>query len=350
MARVTRAFRNANLRQQLYALRHLPQGTRLPEPATQFERQLLRDLMELPDEIDPLAWLRDRADIRTAQLTLWILMRVLALRIKSFRSLGDTSLFRSEQRLLQPFEDARTSALDLAIDFDRPELDIGAAETVLGQLSVLWRERSVGLGSDRNELEDHDQLLWSLLELPEKEDPIRWIASNHGDVAASMTLGYLLDQTNPSKIMPRQRSETGRSGSIDPIALARDDDQVWVLIENVTFYASGFTLTMRYRLSPPMLAGSPDGPDSGAKLTWLGFTRARDDKGNTYLRYGLQSRGDREKRQTLRFYPAVVSEATELTFEATPAIVYAYSRHPSRGLSTMPHLEIGNISWRVTIP
>jgi hypothetical protein len=47
------------LHEQLRAMRHLRPGTQMPQPTGAVARDLLADLLRLPDATDPLAWLRN---------------------------------------------------------------------------------------------------------------------------------------------------------------------------------------------------------------------------------------------------------------------------------------------------
>jgi len=61
----------------LQALRHLPPGTPLPQPRDPEEQQLLADLVRLPEEADPLTWLRQERGALSARLTLCAILDLL---------------------------------------------------------------------------------------------------------------------------------------------------------------------------------------------------------------------------------------------------------------------------------
>ena len=47
------------LQARLHTLRHLPPGTSLPQIVIGEDRQLLEEILHLPDEIDVVSWLQE---------------------------------------------------------------------------------------------------------------------------------------------------------------------------------------------------------------------------------------------------------------------------------------------------
>ncbi len=133
-----------------------------------------------------------------------------------------------------------------------------------------------------------------------------------------------------------------------PMEAVRDDGRVRVLMEEIVFGTTGFSISARIRLTP---ADVPlPGDALYTTLTWMGFDRVFDDRGNHYLLQGFRLVGMAEQRLQMSFHPAVASDALRLTFISNPAMVEVSGVGLAEGPGELPELDIGEIAWEVAVP
>src|SRR5579862_8521818 len=130
---------------KLKALRHLRSGAALPGSLNREEAALLRELINLPDFVDPVAWLRSERAEQTARLAL------------SAAFMADGPM-PSREAVILAFRTARNAV-------------------------------------NRDSFQPYDsesQLLFDLWNLDEEDDPLAWVLREHGWLAANIALEQLL--------------------------------------------------------------------------------------------------------------------------------------------------------------
>jgi len=185
------------LRLRIEAMRRLPPGTPLPQPADVREQRVLGDVLALPDETDPLRWLSDERGTTTALLTLRLLLEQArdVCRSAETRPSAWPSLPPEYHAILGNLLDG-TSDEDIwydlpldpavAVDPERLRATFREVRRVRGQ-----RVASAFVG------EDWLQLLAMLLDLPNEVDPVGWLADEEAATSARLALSHIVDQCLP---------------------------------------------------------------------------------------------------------------------------------------------------------
>lgn len=340
------------LREDLRALRHLPAGTWLPQPATQEERELLAELLRLPDDEDPLRWLPAERGPLMARVALWEMLQLLERRVVGLQRgvarrgwaipEGEQAVFGDLLRLppdAEPFALLNTDATP------SPEL----LRSILKQLRTI-RDAPPGTLPREPARDEQQALLQALLQLPGEVDPLRWLQAEHSDAVAGATLGRLIEQCRPTR--------TAHIGALmrirRPGRVVRIPRGVRIAIKELILGEEGFTLSASLRLTPPS-AMLPIWGDR-LMLAWSGFNRVVDDRGHHYLLRHYEMGVSTQlwwlrERLRMTFYPAVAPQATALSFTSSPAVlrVSVIPRQTHR-LLDLPDRTAGDLVWRVNVP
>ena len=149
------------LRANLDVMRHLPGGTRLPQPATAEERALLADLVHLPESSDPLQWLQDKRGPLTARITLYETLGFL----KSFVGTRHRYVVRTSEQSVSAgdvFDSAVYERLNMAF---YPAVAADATELRFTSHGIMSLTHHPGLSDDTSLLQDvHvDPFTWRLV-------------------------------------------------------------------------------------------------------------------------------------------------------------------------------------------
>lgn len=294
-------------RERLYVVQHLPIGTSLPLPASAGARDLLHELLGLPDDIDPVAWLaRERAAAVARQA-----LRLELLRFQS--ALTEWHATRQSGRLRGQRSRPYRNLLDVPADlelFAALKTDEAPSEPII---TALVRQ----IRAYRGPVPGPRGLLSELLPLSPEPEPIAWVATNRAYTAALITIGALLDQIRPQpsldigQVLGRRRVRrvvhTPRRGRI--------------VVDGLRLGSAGFSLWLQVGLRGLSLEAVDD---VQAFWAWLGFGRVVDDQGWTYLarhraiRPGTRLVGRADERITLVFYPEIAAGSRLLTLHAIP--------------------------------
>jgi hypothetical protein len=352
------------LRANLDAMRHLPGGTRLPQPSTAEERALLADLVRLPESIDPLQWLQDERGPLTARITLYETLGFL----KSF--VGTAWIESSDDRAV--VRDVVGGLADRAGGMTPTKL-----REAVRRLQPLRHLSPAVIAMSRGEpLSPPDRLLLDLLVLPPSVDPLAWLQHEHGAYAARTAFRTVVEQGLPS-----HKATIGH-----PIRVVRLTD-VWRTerlqfgVEAIMFGPQGFELAISVHIAVPSMPPPPPEVQDPTHLThdelteqrrwmdhwrdwfisipyWEGFDQVMDDRSHRYVvRTSEQgvSAGDVfdsavYERLRMAFYPAVTADAAELRF--TSYGIMSRTRHPesSDDTSLLPDVHVDPFTWRLVIP
>jgi len=322
------------LEAELRARHHLPPGAQLPYPAAAEERQLLADLVHLPDETDPFRWLLSERGEQVA---------LIALR-RSLRLVHATATGRHR---------ASQQGWPGAIGF-HAALFPGAGDPAVAslpavqQLRVLRDGTSARPTSPAGELgADPWRLLQDLLVLPEEADPLGWLRQQRAEAIAMLAVEELLEQNRPSSTLQVGPSVRTPHRLRPP----RAPHGVAMAVDEFVLGDVGFRFAARLRLS----AGSRSQPrDERLRLLWPGFTVVRDDLGYRYVQRCAEVSIGRwlwysQEMLHMAFYPALAPGASRLIFEAHPMILRSLDTTASSRTVSGDALMLGDFTWHVEL-
>lgn len=344
-------FRQRQLSEDLRALRHLsPHAAPLPLLTDATERQLLAELLALPDAIEALRWLRAERGEVVARLALQHEVRQLVTVISGVwhavqagqdaNVVQDRALIDLLSRLGQRATLERLVAA--------AGLPLALSEQVVGHAQQL-RAKLPTIASAGQQSDERGHLMHELLQLAVDQDPVRWLVTERGEMVATISLERIFAQLRPSSTGAQPRSGRLRR----PRGLLTAPRGVRLTIEEIAFGETGFSLTLRARFARHLASPRPEG--DRRMLTWLGFERVSDDQGYAYLPQidELSSTlllWGSEERLRMSFFPAVAPAAQTLTFLAAPVMLEVQAIRPSERHRDLPPLALGDLSWRVAVP
>jgi len=342
---ISQALEERQWREHLRTMRHLPPGTVLSGLSDPDERQLLDELLGLPDDVAPLRWLMTERGRLAAPIALRQMLRSLGRTAEGVaRALAEgRSVPEDERRELAPLAPLRHLGRDSLPD----------AETVRETLQVLRA------ASDPHQLPppaQHDErlsLLTELLQLPEGSDPLHWLAAERGALVARVALRDVLHEALP----PALRPLGGPLARLRPRQPLHLGGNIRASIERLEFGRDGFAITIRLR-SP--MERTPTSGQGWRLPFWNGFERVTDDRGYRYLvqRAEWQAeahlqwwhRGWYRQRLRMTCYPAVAPGVTTLTFSALPVtLAYRLTGRPVEPLQ-LPDESFGDLIWQAMVP
>jgi hypothetical protein len=349
-------------REQLRAMRQLHPDACLPQPTGQLARQILDDLLNLPDERDPLLWLREERRLSIAVLMLSGVLDLAAMLREGIhrksRSHAELSGFpahivteqTSQWALL--FGQLLTSTDQWNIPTTHVETvaSLSEANQLVSELAQLRRPSRLPTeeAPAHSLLEPGQQLLLAdLLRLPNTVDPLQWLQDERSEMSARYVLTYLLNQVQPSPSILQTGLGSYTRSSVYPKARLQVRN-ISARVEQISFYESCFTIQLRARIHGPTISASSH------PSHWQGFEQVIDDRGYHYLvqvaDYQLSSQfWWWREHLTLLCWPALQEDARELTLLSQRAALTVY-REPRLGgeLTPMPSPVLG--AMRVRVP
>lgn len=350
MAAMIRNWKERRLVEQVTTLRHLPPGTWLPEPAHQRDREVLASLLRLPDEADPLTWLKQTRHEFTAHVLLWTALNHLRILVRGFR------------RAEQAGQELSANELELWLgmfsentDFFEP-LDAQPATVPEEQLRDLFRrlqerwQESPRDSIKRSRSTRFLVLLAALFRLPQSSDPLEWIQDHRPDLAASETLSYLLNQVRP----PRSLVVEGEASKVQELNLRSRGKGITVKLGRFARRNSGLGLTLSARIAERRL-NIPAGVQT-LGLNWEGIERISDDLGHRYLVYERQEDHGKHLPFTydlsleLECYPAISQPAREITLHSADTSFEIVNLGAGKYQPEVVNsIKLGDLSWRIKL-
>lgn len=344
-----RSYRERRLGQHLHALRHLPPNARLsplPDPA---EQQMLDDLLNLPDAVDVLRWLRDERGSVIARIALREELRHLERIVVGMRRAEQAGREVDGERhgTLTEYAQIAQGLAPLPSLEERDWVSSEGLRSILRQYQQLGHQPAT-LSSEASR-DAREQLLYDLLQLPVTRDPLHWLEAERGDLAASISLESILATVLPSGLSREIPGVRIRR----PRGILRAPRGLHIVIDELAFGPQAFSLVAHLRISGRMVLPPPGA--GRLTLTWLGFERVQDDRGYSYvpeveeLSVGSTPWWSRE-RLRMAFTPAVALEARELTFLAAPVTLEVWALQPVSRARSFPDVTVDGLSWRVPLP
>ncbi len=340
------------LRCNLQALRRLPPGTPLPQPPDPEEQQLLADLVRLPEETEPIAWLRGKRGALSARIALCATLDLL--RILAWPPL--TALYPA----LPDAEQAVLRDLMEMLDESNNGRVTGLLRAIVDRLHTL-PELPTYLASARPIAADLAQrLLVDLVALPAGVDPLAWLQAERAQTAARLVFAKVLMQG-----LPQPPPAIARPRVYAHPTYVRRTDRFQAMVYEVAFGDEGFVLRISAHLAVP------DVPSwlPGQLPAWVGFDRVVDDQGYRYVvRFTSMEAGSAEwcgdplpvvfrraafEKLRLACYPAVSERVKELAFTSEGVVSYnaiGPERGRARESSPLLDVDIAPFAWRLVVP
>jgi hypothetical protein len=352
------------LRANLDAMRHLPGGTRLPQPSTAEERALLAALVRLPDSIDPLQWLQDERGPLTARITLYETLGFL----KSF--VGTAWIESGDERAV--VRDVVGGLVDRASGMTPTKL-----REAVRRLQPLRHLSPAVIAISRGQpLSPPARLLLDLLALPPSVDPLAWLQHEHGAYAARTAFRTVVEQGLPS-----HKAAIGHPVRVVQLTDVWRTERLQIGVEAIMFGPQGFALAISVHIAVPSIPPPPPQVQDPTHLTrdelseqrrwsdrwthwllsipcWPGFDQVMDDRGHRYVvRTSEQSVSAGDvfdsavyERLHMAFYPAVAADATELRFTSHGIMSLTHHPESSDDTSHLQDVHVDPFTWRLVIP
>lgn len=291
-------------------LRHLPPGAHLLSPALEEGRQLLDELVPLPQTVDPRLWLRQERPDLTAQLAIYASLLELRKWIEVVRHASWYGFVTKPK-------------IPVVIDDERP------SDVLLGRISreqLPSRETLAQVLNDLQPLATSDNgerpsptmtLLAEVLGATREADvnPFDWVRDNQPELAGLIALRHILDESCPRLVS----TQIGPTASIDLSAARLQPAPYFSLIlAEVIIARDAFVVHATTRIRIDQL---PTEVRSGyhVHLSWSGFDQVVDDAGRSYMlksggSHSIGDPGQSEQRVSMRYEPTILPEARELRF------------------------------------
>ena len=358
--------RELRLQDRMTALRNLRPGTRLSWPEGDLSREVLRELLSLPESIDVLRWLEAERGAAVALLAIEQSLDMAGMMYGAQNRIVSGMLTREQERQVhQSLQDKYGAMYGSLLQSDE---DWAASkrwsDTVDGPsehrrlVDALMRfRRKIGLPTEtspsRSQVDPGpDTLLADLLRLPDSTDPVRWLQDHRLSLAARLVLEHLLQRVVPMEDLVVSAINGSPLRSIRPRVHIRSNGRLHVKVRQIDILELGFALHLRVRFSLPRGWSSAKQP--GIIWQWEGFRSIRDNAGHHYVVQVASMNTSNQMwwwngDQTLVCWPAL-EDARELTLEAQPAYLSLY-RPPSEGGSIipLPGPSLGEVSCTAVI-
>lgn len=341
---MARAFNERFLRNQLQAMRHLPPDTVLPQPEPFEERELLRELLHLPDTVDALEWLWNERSQLCARITLWYGLEQCwnDLRVRHRPLTGGEPGVTEHEALEEWFAALASQELLRAT---APRDHVPAATQLRTVLGVLRR----GPNPQTLSFPPSHRLILDLWRLPDDTDPVVWLGRERGPLIALQALGDMLEQARPPQTLlvgPALRV-------LRPNTKLRVQRSARIVVAKVVLGSRGFMVSMQVRLRG---AARGRGDDHRVLFAWYGFDQVVDDRGYQYvvqhreLDVGTAFRGWSREHLRLAYYPALPAETRVVSFVANPMTLDPTDHPPRERAQRLPAEDIGELTFQLVLP
>ena len=358
--------RELGLQDRITALRNLRPGTRLSWPEGDLSREVLRELLSLPESIDVLRWLEAERGAAVALLAIEQSLDMAGMMYGAQNRIVSGMLTSEQERQVhQSLQDKYGAMYGPLL---RSDEDWGApkqrGDTVDGPsehrhlVDALTRlRRKIGLPTEtspsRSQVDPGPHtLLADLLRLPDSTDPARWLQDHRLSLSSRLVLEHLLQGAFPMGDLVLSATNGSSLRSIRPKVHTLSKGLLHVKVQQIDILELGFAVRVRVRFRLPK--GWPSAKQPRIVRQWEGFRSVRDNAGHHYVVQvasgGVSNQiwwwhGD----QTLVCWPAL-EDTRELTLEAQPAYLSLY-RPPGQGgtLIPIPGPSLGGISCTAVI-
>lgn len=348
-------FETRLLISQAQTLRYLPPNTYLETDQAEDE-QLLRELLSINSDLDPISWLMEAQARLCVKLLFWKILDDLRgnhLGLQRILAEETTAVNRSDleaklgyrinehnMRLLRPLAYIHPLQVD--------------ADTLL---SIFWqlKRELVPLSSSRVERPSL-VLRQELLSLPRQVDPLQWLRENHLWHAAESTLHYIMHQVFPySRRVAAER--------LPPESHFPNFQKIACESGSLSFYLSRFltihgvsAIELSFTISKKQVRQFDVRQEGNAG--WGGIPALCDNLGHQYL---IDFSGGElgvvfPIKWKLRFavFPIIVAEAETFTLSFENVLLAIEERKirgvdPSKDIRRFYELPLHNLNWRVGI-
>jgi hypothetical protein len=312
------------LQERLHTLRHLPPGTSLPQIVIREDRQLLDEILQLPDDIDVFSWLQENSNRSLTNIALRVIIEQLCMMCRDIHTAA------SEIPVPDYYQQLFGGLLNLSKD-DFPFSTVKSLQDrndegkrlydFFRQLQASYQQSPAPSQPFQGRTE-RDQVCADLLRLPPDTDPIFWLKNTHTLFVTQLILSHLL-----SRFSEPYGSVTALS-TISMMKLKehlRPSPAIDVTVERILFKSEGFLLQARATLSPKRFMSREE--IASSNFTWQGFERVIDNHGYHYLTWieemhsGRANFRKQQEQITMAFYPTPGTTVRELTFSCQPVVI-----------------------------
>ncbi len=348
-----------NMRAQVIALRHLPPETWLPKPVHLPDRELVAQLLALPDEADPFQWLQFHHSELAARVLLWKALDTLHSLVRGIPLARRTGIplqaGKRESWLGNLLELEEGAEPYLAMVDSHPTT---ISPDLLREVFSQWRRlRQAGpplphLESTSEDLMPLLPLLDELFRLPETSDPLQWIQQERSHLAAYVTLSHILGEIRPpDPLVLNSEGKIPLPVKVLHPKISQQMADLTVEMHEIVLGRNSFTLELRTSL-PNRLLQDALGPGLG--IRWQAVEQVVDDGRNHYVVWhALQEGGTRWHRYELSLrlvcYPAPAASAREITLESKDTTI-SVTHQPDEGqLEILQQFPLGDLTWKIAI-
>ncbi len=319
------------LSEQLRAMRHLPPHAILREPERPGERNLLRNLLHLSDDLDPLTWILDAHGDLVARIALQqALINILqAITHEPQSPQADVPLISESwpeiavwvQALTRHVDGTRLLALLNTADVAKPDTVREAVDSLRRLLPSL---PSPDPRPPQDLTTDDFAFVATVLRSREARDPLAWLRTEVGWVTAIRALRRVIVQSCPPR-SPKIAETIGHSFRTLSLRTTCDSSDMRCLVDRVVLGNEGILVTATLRLTRTTVAALPVSGHGAGCWTWPGFDRFTDNNGHSYLLRQIETASLTRHRTglastaTMSWYPAPGPTVTEVQCSCRPA-------------------------------
>jgi putative transcriptional regulator len=352
-------WQELNMRAQVAALRHLPPETWLPKPVHLPDRELVAQLLALPDETDPFEWLQLQHGELAARVLLWKALDTLHSMVQGIPparrtgiplQAGKREAWLGNLLKLQEGTEPYLRMVDTHPTTISPDL----LREVFGQWRAL-RQAGPPLPSleiDKDEFMPLLPLLDELFRLPETSDPLQWIQQERGHLAAYATLYHLLGEIKPPHpVLLSPQEKIDRLIRVLHPKLSKQMAGLTVEMHEIVLGKNSFTLELRTSLPIRLLQ---DALRPGLGIRWQAAEQVVDDLGYQYVIWqALEEGGTRWRRYELALrlvcYPALAASAREIALESKDMVIFVTHQLDERQPEILQQFPLGDLTWKIPV-
>lgn len=340
------------LQERLLTLRHLPPGTSLPQIVIREDRQLLEEILQLPDEIDVFSWLQENSKRHRANIALRVIIEQLCMMCRDIHaSASKIPVPDYYQQLFGGLLELSEGEFPFSTVKNLPDRNDEGKRLYdfLQQLQASYQRSPVPSQPFQGRTE-RDQVFADLLRLPPDTDPILWLKNTHALFVTLLILSHLLS---------RFSEPYGSLAALSTISTMkvkehlRPSPAIDVTVERITFKSEGFLLQARVTLSPERFMSREE--ITSSNFTWQGFERVLDNHGYHYLTWieemhsGRANFKKQQEQITMAFYPAPSTSVRELTFSCQPVVIETNTLLQGKQRRQSSTIVADTVEWHLSI-
>ena len=340
------------LQARLHTLRHLPPGTSLPQIIIGEDRQLLEEILQLPDEIDVVSWLQENSNRHLANIALRVIIEQLCRMCRDIRaSASKIPVPDYYQQLFGGLLELSEGGFPFSTVENLPDRNDEGKRLYdfLQQLQASYQRSPVPLQLFQGRTE-RDQVFADLLRLPPDTDPLFWLKNTHPLFVTRLILSHLLSRFSEPYGSLAVLSTVSTMKVKEHL---RPSPAIDVTVERITFKSEGFLLQAHVTLSPERFM--PREEIASSNFTWQGFEKVIDNHGYHYLTWieemhsGRANFKKQQEQITMAFYPAPGTSVRELAFSCQPVVIETNTLLQGKQRRQSSTIVADTVEWHLSI-